>query len=99
MNDIENLIDISRYYGADHRFVIAGGGNTSFKNAEKLWVKASGASLATITEDGFAVLDRTKLNILSQRTYSSDSAEREEQFKNDLTHACISKGRRPSVET
>ena len=99
MNDIENLIDISRYYGADHRFVIAGGGNTSFKNAEKLWVKASGASLATITEDGFAVLDRAKLNILSQRTYSSDSAEREEQVKNDLTHACISKGRRPSVET
>lgn len=99
MNEIEKLIEISRYYGVDSRFVIAGGGNTSYKNAEKLWVKASGSSLATITEDGFAVLDREKLSVLSQRTYSSDSAEREEQVKNDLAAACISKGKRPSVET
>ena len=99
MNEINNLIEISRYYGVDSRFVIAGGGNTSFKNKEKLWVKASGSSLATITEDGFAVLDREKLSVLSLRTYSSDSAEREEQVKNDLATACISKGKRPSVET
>lgn len=99
MNEIENLIAISRHYGADSRFVIAGGGNTSFKNQEKLWVKASGSSLATISEDGFAVLDREKLRVLSQRSYSSDSAEREEQVKTDLENACLSKGRRPSVET
>ena len=99
MNEIENLIEISRHYGADSRFVIAGGGNTSFKNKEKLWVKASGSSLATISEDGFAVLDREKLRVLSQRSYSADSAEREEQVKTDLENACISKGRRPSVET
>lgn len=99
MKEIENLIEISRYYGVDSRFVIAGGGNTSFKNNEKLWVKASGSSLATITEDGFAVLDREKLSVLSQRSYSSDSAEREEQVKNDLANACISMGKRPSVET
>lgn len=99
MNEIEKLIEISRYYGVDSRFVIAGGGNTSYKNPEKLWVKASGSSLATITEEGFAVLDREKLSVLSQRTYSSDRAEREEQVKNDLAAACISKGRRPSVET
>ena len=99
MNEIEKLIEISRYYGVDSRFVIAGGGNTSYKNKEKLWVKASGSSLATITEDGFAVLDREKLSVLSQRTYSTDSAEREEQVKNDLAAACISKGKRPSVET
>ncbi|MBP7524607.1 MAG: class II aldolase/adducin family protein, partial [Propionivibrio sp.] len=96
---VQQLIEISRHYGVDSRFVIAGGGNTSYKNAEKLWVKASGSSLATITEDGFAVLDRAKLKVLSERTYSSDSAEREEQVKNDLAAACISKGRRPSVET
>lgn len=99
MNEINNLIEISRYYGVDSRFVIAGGGNTSYKNKETLWVKASGSSLATITEDGFAVLDREKLSVLSKRTYSADSAEREEQVKNDLAAACISKGKRPSVET
>lgn len=96
---IADLIEISRFYGADSRFVIAGGGNTSYKNAEKLWVKASGSALATITEDGFAVLDRHKLKTISERTYSADSATREAQVKDDLTAACISTGKRPSVET
>ena len=61
MKEIEQLIEISQKYGKDSRYVIAGGGNTSYKNAEKLWVKASGCALATITEDGFAVLDRFPL--------------------------------------
>ena len=96
---IQDLISISQFYGRDSRFVIAGGGNTSYKNAEKLWVKASGSSLATITEDGFAVLDRAKLNLMSDKVYSANAAEREEQVKNDLADATITKGKRPSVET
>ena len=99
MKTIQDLISISQYYGKDSRFVIAGGGNTSYKNAEKLWVKASGSSLASITEDGFAVLDRKKLNVLSEKNYSDNTAEREEQVKNDLAVACITQGKRPSVET
>jgi len=99
MNPIEDLITISQFYGSDNRFVNAGGGNTSYKNAEKLWVKASGSSLATITEDGFAVLERSKLNVLLEKIYSTNSVEREEQVKNDLASACITKDRRPSVET
>ena len=99
MKEIEQLIEISQFYGRDSRFVIAGGGNTSYKNAEKIWVKASGSSLATITEDGFAVLDRAKLNLMSDKKYSSNAAEREEEVKNDLAAATISKGKRPSVET
>lgn len=96
---IADLIEISRFYGVDTRFVIAGGGNTSYKNAEKLWVKASGASLATITEAGFAVLDRARLKVISERNYSNDSATREEEVKNDLAAACLTTGKRPSVET
>ena len=99
MKEIQDLISISQFYGRDSRFVIAGGGNTSYKNAEKLWVKASGSSLATITEDGFAVMNRAKLNLMSDKTYSSNAAEREEEVKNDLAAATISKGKRPSVET
>jgi rhamnose utilization protein RhaD (predicted bifunctional aldolase and dehydrogenase)/NAD(P)-dependent dehydrogenase (short-subunit alcohol dehydrogenase family) len=98
MSELADLIEISRLYGADKRFVIAGGGNTAYKNADKMWVKASGSSLATIGEDGFAVLDRSRLTVLSERSYSADSATREEQVKNDLTAACISTGKRPSVE-
>ena len=99
MKEIQQLIEISQFYGRDSRFVIAGGGNTSYKNAEKIWVKASGSSLATITEDGFAVLDRAKLNLMSDKTYSANAGEREEQVKNDLADATITKGKRPSVET
>lgn len=99
ISGIRDLIQISRFYGQDSRFVIAGGGNTSFKNKEKIWVKASGAALATITEDGFAILDRSKLDTMSEKAYSSDSTVREEQVKNDLAEATITKGKRPSVET
>ena len=99
LRGIAGLISISQFYGRDSRFVIAGGGNTSYKDAEKIWVKASGSSLATITEDGFAVLDRAKLNFMSEKVYSSDAREREEQVKNDLADATITKGKRPSVET
>ncbi len=99
MTGIQQLIDISRKYGSDSRFVIAGGGNTSFKTDDKIWVKASGSSLATITEEGFAVLDRAKLNLMSEKNYSEVAAEREEEVKNDLADATLTKGKRPSVET
>ncbi len=99
MKSIQELIEISQFFGKDKRFVIAGGGNTSYKNNDKIWVKASGSSLASITEEGFAILDRELLNRMSDRTYSANAAEREEQVKNDLAEATLSKGRRPSVET
>lgn len=99
MKEIQDLIDISRKFGADSRFVIAGGGNTSFKTADRLWVKASGHALATIDEDGFAVLDRALLAPMGTKAYSTDTTEREAQVKNDLAAACITKDRRPSVET
>ena len=97
--NIKQLIEISRKYGSDSRYVIAGGGNTSYKDDKKIWVKASGHALATITEDGFAVLDRKKLNAISEKKYSANAAKREEEVKDDLAAACITKDRRPSVET
>lgn len=99
MKELENLIAISRKYGADSRYVIAGGGNTSYKDAQHLWVKASGHALGTIDENGFAVLDRSKLAPMGEKAYSADPTEREAQVKEDLASACLTKDRRPSVET
>ncbi|HYQ57485.1 MAG TPA: SDR family NAD(P)-dependent oxidoreductase [Draconibacterium sp.] len=99
MEGLENLIKISQFYGKNPEMVIAGGGNTSYKNDENIWVKASGHALATITEDGFAKLDRKKLGVISEKSYSTDSFERERQIKDDLMEATITKDRRPSVET
>ncbi|HZJ79552.1 MAG TPA: SDR family NAD(P)-dependent oxidoreductase [Dysgonamonadaceae bacterium] len=99
MQEIKELIAVSRYYGRDSRYVIAGGGNTSYKTNEKIWVKASGSALATIDEEGFAILDREKLKCVSEKEYSIDSSLREEEVKNDLAVATLTKGKRPSVET
>lgn len=99
MKEIDNLIAVSRKYGADSRFVIAGGGNTSYKDTTHLWVKASGHALATIGEEGFAVMDRARLDAMATKTYPADAAEREAQVKEDLSDANLTRGRRPSVET
>ena len=99
MEGLENLIKISQFYGKNPEMVIAGGGNTSYKNDENIWVKASGHALATITEEGFAKLDRKKLGLISERTYCADLFERERQIKDDLMEATITKDRRLSVET
>ena len=99
--EIGELVGISRFYGANNDFVIAGGGNTSFKDGSRLWVKASGTSLATIDEDGFVVMDRRKLAAMAEKQYSSDPTEREKQVKADLYASCADpeSGLRPSVET
>ncbi len=98
---VKDLVDISRYYGQKKQFVIAGGGNTSFKDEDNLWIKASGISLGDIDENGFCVLNRKKLNEIPQQQFSEDSATREEQVKNALLNARVNpdSGLRPSVET
>jgi rhamnose utilization protein RhaD (predicted bifunctional aldolase and dehydrogenase) len=98
--ELKNLIDISRLFGADPSYVIAGGGNTSYKDEEKIWIKASGISLATIDENGFVSLSREKLKLISHKSYSEDPLLRENQVKADLHEAIVSpKELRPSVET
>ncbi len=99
--EIKELIEISKFYGADKDWVIAGGGNTSFKDETTIWIKASGQSLAEITEDGLVSLDREKLHVISSNVYSNESSEREEQVKNDMFNSILEhdKNKRPSVET
>lgn len=101
MKEIQDLIDISRYYGANKDYTLAGGGNTSYKNDEFIWIKASGSTLATITEDGFAKLYREKIKIVGEKKYSDDEQQREVEVKEDLIAANVyhDKGKRPSVET
>jgi len=98
--NLTQLIEVSRLYGKDKTFVIAGGGNTSFKDENHIWVKASGVALETIDENGFVCLSRPKLKIVSTKTYSHNATEREAEVKADLANAIVSTGgNRPSVET
>ncbi|MBK6283377.1 MAG: class II aldolase/adducin family protein [Draconibacterium sp.] len=98
---VQQLIKISQYYGQKKEYVIAGGGNTSYKDDKHLWIKASGINLGDITENGFCVLDRKKLAEIPNQQFSTDSDKREEEVKNALLNSRIDpdSGLRPSVET
>ena len=99
--EIKELIEISKYYGSNKDYVIAGGGNTSFKDDETIWIKASGHALADMTEDGLVALSREKLHVISTNTYPDDPPAREELVKADMFSSILDPGknRRPSVET
>ena len=91
---------MSNRYGADPRYVLAGGGNTSYKTDTTLYVKGSGTSLATIKAEDFVRLDREKLGAMWNIDYSENEAERESQVLADMMAARIEgETRRPSVET
>ena len=100
MSVLHEIISLSRYYGNNPGYVIGGGGNTSYKEGDRLWIKASGIPLADIDESGFVCLSRKKLDKISEAIYSKDPAKREEEVKGDLLAAIIDdKNMRPSVET
>mgnify|MGYP001588895372 CR=1 FL=1 len=99
--EIAQLIEVSRFYGNNKGYVIAGGGNTSYKDDQTIWIKSSGQPLAVLDENGLVALSREKLHIISGKIYSDDPVSREEQVKNDLFNSIIDPGqsKRPSVET
>ena len=94
------LAAMSNKYGANPEYVLAGGGNTSFKSADRLWIKGSGTALATIKPEDFVVLERSLLNEMWTADYPAEEAAREAAVLQDMMDARI-KGetRRPSVET
>ena len=99
--EIEELIKISRYYGSNKEYVIAGGGNTSYKDESTIWIKASGQSLAELSWDDLVALNRERLHEVSRKHYSNDPVIREDQVKTDLLRSITNqeKNKRPSVET
>ncbi len=97
---LEVLVKLSRFYGSDPEFVLAGGGNTSAKVGDRLFVKGSGHALATIPPEGFVELDRQQLEALLNRTLSEERMQREAEFKAATLAARVhpEKNQRPSVE-
>lgn len=97
---LDALVAVSRKYGSDPDFVLAGGGNTSAKLGDILWVKGSGMALATICADGFVEMHRPALETLLNSDLGSDRTLREERFKQAVMAARVEpqKGQRPSVE-
>ncbi|HEY0009569.1 MAG TPA: class II aldolase/adducin family protein [Tepidisphaeraceae bacterium] len=97
---MDELVNTSHRYGGDPAYVLAGGGNTSVKTPDRLWVKASGHALADIGPNGFVELDRHALQAMLEATWPADAAAREAQFIASVMAARIQPelGQRPSVE-
>ena len=98
---IEIIKNISHKYGRNPQIVLAGGGNTSYKDESFLYVKGSGVSLATISKDGFVKMSREKLWDIFDKVYSDNKDEREAEVLNDmlLSRCEGEEAKRPSVET
>ena len=72
MNDLELRVYTSRLLGSDESLVLHGGGNTSVKIEEKLYVKGSGWDLATIEIEGFSPTKTIDLIMLLEHERLSD---------------------------
>lgn len=87
--ELQRYESVSRYCGVRFDLTQAGGGNTSFKINELLFIKASGTQLSEITTNsGYAILTnkRLKNDIVSRRVEDLDTYQ-------------IINHRRPSIET
>lgn len=98
---IDELVTLSNTYGSNEELVLAGGGNTSAKDGDVMYIKGSGTQLATITADGFVKMSRAALAEIFTKDYPTDDNAREAQALADLTAAKMAgeENKRPSVET
>jgi rhamnose utilization protein RhaD (predicted bifunctional aldolase and dehydrogenase) len=98
---VENLIKITRFYGGDPEYTLAGGGNSSWKNGDDLYVKCSGVSMAEASAGSFAKMDRKALDRIWEKRYPETDSERESAVFADIMAARRhgEEEKRPSVET
>jgi rhamnulose-1-phosphate aldolase/alcohol dehydrogenase len=104
LSPLEALVYRSNLLGADRALANRGGGNTSAKGVlvdhvgrerRVLWVKGSGTDLASISQEGFAVLRLEEVLPLRERSEMDDATMVEY-----LLRCALSPGQpRPSIET
>jgi rhamnose utilization protein RhaD (predicted bifunctional aldolase and dehydrogenase)/NAD(P)-dependent dehydrogenase (short-subunit alcohol dehydrogenase family) len=93
-DDLGQLVYLSNLIGREARLVQPGGGNTSIKIGDALWVKGSGTDLLTIGREGFTHLSLPALAALRATASMSDS-----DMMRFMARAMLSEGPAPSVET
>jgi rhamnose utilization protein RhaD (predicted bifunctional aldolase and dehydrogenase) len=57
---LDKLTQLSHEFGTTE-YIQGGGGNSSAKNKETLWIKPSGTTMSELTREMFVAIDRTKL--------------------------------------
>ncbi|MBR5257946.1 MAG: class II aldolase/adducin family protein [Clostridia bacterium] len=98
--NLSPLIYFSRLYGANPALVCCGGGNTSMKEGNVMYVKGSGTALKDAVTETFVGMDREKLLKMLDEPYPTDDREREAKFVSDCMAARLpgEESKRPSVE-
>lgn len=79
--DLDALLDISHRYGGDEEYVLAGGGNTSYKESGVLYVKGSGTQLADIKQEQFVAMDMRKLREMPENQGDPEMSEDERETR------------------
>ena len=72
-NDLELRVYTSRLLGSDNNLVLHGGGNTSVKIDDTLYVKGSGWDLSTIEKEGFSPVKLQALLDMAKKEKMSDT--------------------------
>ena len=91
---LDQLVHLSHLMGQDTRLVQPGGGNTSTKVGDTLYVKGSGTDLRTITREGFTRLSLARLAALRDAEAMSDA-----EMMRFMAGCMLAEGPAPSVET
>ena len=98
--NLDPIVQLSRNFGSNPDYVLAGGGNTSQKEGDFIAIKASGVQLGTIDAAGFVRLSLSKLTALFNIELPSNSDEREKIVLEKMLAARLpGQTMRPSVET
>lgn len=96
----KEVTNLSRKYGSNDAYVLAGGGNSSCKDENFLYIKPSGVALAVIGDDDFVQMDLKLLAQAMDAGAKALPAERDSIVKRHIDFSVLhsKNGRRPSVE-
>jgi rhamnose utilization protein RhaD (predicted bifunctional aldolase and dehydrogenase) len=98
MQALNDLVKLSHLFGGAD-YVKGGGGNTSFKDTNTLWVKPSGTTLKEIEANDFVLMSRGAIDKLYDFQVPAGVVERENAVKNLMQSAVFPESSgRPSVE-
>lgn len=85
---LQVITELSHEFGTED-YVKGGGGNTSCKTADRLWVKPSGTTLGGLNPASFVEMEREKIQKLFEIQTPEDPAEREALVKDVMENSRV----------
>ena len=96
MDEIKNLIKLSKYAGMREDIIQVGGGNTSVKiDDETMFIKSSGYQLSEMEEN----VGYSKVNYKKIVNHFKNHLEIKRRDEKELLEETLIEGKRPSIET